>query len=271
MINLDIYCMTIQYYRVLDKLPPYIKPLGLGDNVFPKNWLVEKNGENISYLNKNYGEATGFYWIWKNKLKNKNENDWIGSCQHRRLWLNKLYNKKQKLSHSSLYSNLLDPNNEIFSNCDSIQLQQTNLKNESILSQFNKVYGNNIIEECIGFLEKNESEKFKNYLNGNKLSICNMFITKVHFFKEYCEILFPWLEQCYNFCLKNNLCLNENMRLPIFLAERFTSYWFSQNTHTKYLSFARLGNFLLSNGVNKFINPIKIPFTFRMYPTLHDF
>ena len=47
--------------------------------------------------------------------------------------------------------------------------------------------------------------------------------------------------------------------------------WFSENVNTKYLSFARLGQFFLSNNINKFINPIKIPFTFRMYPTLHDY
>ena len=86
MINLDVYCMTIEYFSILDKLPPYIKPLGLGDNIFPKHWLTEKNGKNISELNRHYGEATGFYWIWKNKLKS--DDDWVGSCQHRRLWLN---------------------------------------------------------------------------------------------------------------------------------------------------------------------------------------
>ena len=106
--------MAVKYFRILDKLPPYIKPLGLGNNTFPENWLTEINGENISHLNKHFGEATGFYWILKNELKNKKENDWIGSCQYRRLWLNKLYEKKQKLSYNSLYSNLLNPNNEIF-------------------------------------------------------------------------------------------------------------------------------------------------------------
>ena len=121
------------------------------------------------------------------------------------------------------------------------------------------------------FLEEKDRSKFKNYLNGNKLSICNMFISKVHLFKNYCEILFPWLNKCFDYCVKNNLCKNENVRLPIFLAERFTSYWFSENANTKYLSFARLGKFLLSNNVNKFINPTKIPFTFRMYPTIHDY
>ena len=73
MINLDIYCMTVEYFKILDKLPPYIKPLGLGNNIFPKHWLIEKDGENISDLNKHYGEASGFYWVWKNKLKRDDE------------------------------------------------------------------------------------------------------------------------------------------------------------------------------------------------------
>ena len=127
------------------------------------------------------------------------------------------------------------------------------------------------MEDCINFLDKSDIDKFKKFLNGNQLSICNMFITKVHFFKKYCENLFPWLNKCYDYCNKNNLFTEENKRLPIFLAERYTSYWFSQNINTKYLSFARLGKFMLSNNVNKFINPTKIPFTFRMYPTLHDY
>ena len=74
-----------------------------------------------------------------------------------------------------------------------------------------------------------------------------------------------------SYCNKNNLFNDKNIRLTIFLTERYTSYWFSKNVNTKYLSFARLGKILLSNNINKFINPIKIPFTFRMYPTLHDY
>jgi len=72
MANLDIYCTTIRYFSVIDKLPPYIKPLGLGNVDYPEDWLTEKKGNNISALNKYYGEASGFYWIWKNKLKGLN-------------------------------------------------------------------------------------------------------------------------------------------------------------------------------------------------------
>ena len=98
-----------------------------------------------------------------------------------------------------------------------------------------------------------------------------MFITRVELFEKYCEKIFPWLEKCLEFCIKKNLCENYNMRLPAFLAERFTSFWFAQLERKRTLSYARLGNFFLSNNVNRFINPIKLPLTFRMYPTIHRY
>ena len=33
-----------------------------------------------------------------------------------------------------------------------------------------------------------------------------MFITKVKYFREYCEILFPWLEKCLDYCEEKKLC-----------------------------------------------------------------
>ena len=82
------------------------------------NERINLNGKNISNLNKYYREVSGIYWIWKNRLNDKDTNDWIGNCGYRKLWLNSLYDKKQKLSFDSLYSNLLNPDNKIFENCD---------------------------------------------------------------------------------------------------------------------------------------------------------
>ena len=53
--KLEIYCTTIKYYKILEKLPPYIIPLGLGEESYPKDWLTEKNGENISCAKKSFG------------------------------------------------------------------------------------------------------------------------------------------------------------------------------------------------------------------------
>ena len=45
--SLKIYCTSIKHFTILDKLPSYIKPLGLGNEEYPEHWLTEKNGKNI--------------------------------------------------------------------------------------------------------------------------------------------------------------------------------------------------------------------------------
>ena len=83
--------------------------------------------------------------------------------------------------------------------------------------------------------------------------------------------MFYFINQCYNYCLKENLLINKNLRLPIFMVERFTSFWFEKYSKNNYLSFARIGKFFLSDNINKLINPLKLPFTFKMYPTIHRY
>ncbi len=98
-----------------------------------------------------------------------------------------------------------------------------------------------------------------------------MFITKPKIFNSYCGDMFSWIDKCFDYCSKNNLLKEKNMRLPVFMVERFTSFWFEKHTNVKYLSFARLGDFFLSEKINKLINPLRIPLTFRMYPTIHKY
>ena len=89
----------------MEKLPSYVIPLGLGNEKYPNNWLVEKKGDNISLLNKFYAEFTGLYWIWKNRINSLNDNDLIGNCHNRVLWLNDLYENKKKFTTKSLFDN----------------------------------------------------------------------------------------------------------------------------------------------------------------------
>lgn len=272
--NLKIYCFSLKYYKMLDRLPDFIKPLGLGENSFPKNWLDEKKGENISKLNNFYGEATGIYWIWKNEISKMNSEDWVGTCHHRRYWLDKEYEIKQKTTLGSLYSKLLTPDNKILIDTDAILVQPIILKNQTVLEQFNKVHDKNndkILKNCVNFLDKENKKNFKSFLNQNQYSI-TIFLSKVKFFDEYCSVLFPWLDKCYNFCKDKKLLKGYNNRLPAFIMERFSYYWIKTYVkNLKHLSYAKVGDLMLSNKINNFFNPMKIPGTFRMYPTRHDF
>ncbi len=266
-----IYCFALKYFRLLDRLPKHIIPLGLGSKKFPQNWLDEKEGKNISNLNKYYGEATGIYWIWKNKMHEFTSEDWIGTCHYRKFWLDHCYENKQKTTFSSLYSKLLKPDNEIFLKSDAIQVQPIFFKNQTILEQFENVCGKNIIKECAEFLDPKIKNEFLEYLNNKKFSI-TFFIAKKRIFEEYCKVLFPWMEKCYDYCNSKNLLKGYNSRLPAFLMERFASFWVDKKVYKKsYLSYSRLGKLMLSNSINKIINPMKMPFTFRMYPTFHDY
>jgi hypothetical protein len=269
--KLKIYCTTIKYLRIMDKFPSYIKPLGLGTEIYPNFWLTDKSEKNLSHLNKYIGELSGIFWIWKNKIHNMNKNDMIGNCHYRKIWLNKLHTKKQKFSYQSLYNSLLSEKNKDLSDTDVFQIQPIKFKNKTLLEDFEDVHESDMLFKSISFLPLDLQNKFRSHLKGNIFFPLNMFISRTHLFEKYCEILFPWLNKCLEYCLEHNLCKDYNMRLPAFLAERFTSFWFSQFKNRKTLSYARLGNFYLSNSINTFINPLKIPFTFRMYPTIHKY
>ncbi len=268
--KLRIFCTSIKYYKVLDKLPNYISKIGLGKSIFPKNWYDDKTGNNISYLNKNYGELTGIYWIWKNLLKDIDKNDLIGNCHYRKFWLNDFYDQKQKNSRESLFENLLSENNELLKTHQTFQVQPIIFKNRNLFEDFKIIHKNDSLERSIFFLPSTIQESFRNHLSQNTFFPLNMFITTPERFEKYCEIIFPWLKKCYDYCFENNFYSGYNIRLPAFLGERFTSFWFSQySSHN--LSYARLGKFFLSNTVNSVINPIKLPYTFKMYPTLHKY
>ena len=99
------------------------------------------------------------------------ENDWVGTCQYRRMWLNNIYNQKQKLSYKSLYSYLLNPDNQIFHNCEAVQLQPTILKQETVLQQFNKIYGKNLKTNEIFELYRKHDLDAERFIDEFKLNL----------------------------------------------------------------------------------------------------
>ena len=131
--KIKIFCTSLNYYKILDKLPTYIQPLGLGANIFTKNLIDEKKGKNISELNNNYGEFTGFYWVWKNVISSFSNNDLIGFCHYRKLWMNQNVSEKNKYSAKSIYSNLLSINNPILKNSDCIQVRPIIFKKKKFI------------------------------------------------------------------------------------------------------------------------------------------
>ncbi len=269
MIKFHIYCLSVGEYTFFKYLPKNIIPLILNDKKITNNYLNGSTKDNIHHLNKYFGELTGIYWVYKNIIQNYDNEDLIGFCQNRRFFLNKCFDDNHNIN-SDLYSMLLANKTEIFDTSETIMIKPTLHKNENIYDHFINNHGEKLINESFNLLDNNNSILFREYLKKNHYSICNMFITKVKVFKRYCDFIFPFLNNILDYCLKENLCKNRNIRLPAFFIERFTSFWFLNNSRVDYLSYAVLNKYFTSNYLNKFYNTLKTPYSFRNFPSNID-
>ena len=254
--NLNMFCISMEpnHYKFIKSLG-YI-PVGLGDKDFDDNWFTDKLGANISDKNKNYGEYTYHYWIWKNYL-DKLDDKWIGFCQYRKFW--SLKNSEiEDINIDSLNNQVLKEIPENFEKYESIlgepmfvnQLRPMkflktglkifikqpslifNKKRRNLNFHFDWMHGLNNLSKAISLLDDINKNDFYEFVN-NEVSFNphNMFICKSkEKLKKYYEDLFPWLEKCEKLFGFENLKGYGKTRIYGFLAERFMSYWFKKNT-----------------------------------------
>ena len=254
--NLNMFCLTLEpnHYKFIIKLG-YI-PVGLGDKKFNDNWLSDKSGINISQKNKNYGEYTYHYWIWKNYL-DKLSDKWIGFCQYRKFWSLENY-KTKDINFNSLNSQVLKEIPIKFNDCESIlgepvfinqfrgmkfikkglkffikkPLSIFSKKRRNLNFNFDFMHGENNLHNAINLLDQRNQNDFWKFVNTEvSFNPHNMFICKSkQKLKDYYEDLFPWLEKCEKLFGFENLEGFGKIRIYTFLAERFMPYWFKKYT-----------------------------------------
>jgi len=250
--NLKIYCMCTDdsYLKTVQKLN-YV-PVGLKNKNFSSEWLLDNTLINISEKNSHYGEYTFYYWYWKNLLKNKKENEWIGFCSYRELWANKK-NVENKTSIKSLLQNLPDE----WSSHDAIIgepffLERPKLSKIlkygkvaalrnfkeifnsrfSIKFQFDMYHGNGTLEKVINLLPAKDKNDFATYVkNEVSFNQGNMFVSKSNkIIDMYFNEVFDWLKKC-EIVLGFEMKGHRRVRMYTYLAERFLPYWFKKYTN----------------------------------------
>ena len=258
-----MFCITLEpsHHKFIKELG-YI-PVGLGEKFFlDKNeWFTDKSGINISEKNKNYGEYTFHYWLWKNYIDLDQVNDgWFGFCQYRKFWSTEKNNLLPG-TINELKPLVLAKIPESYENFDVILgypyfINQFKImkffkkgfnvitKNPSCLFDKNKrnlkfhfdlMHGYNNLNKAIDLLDANNKNDFNDYVNSNvSFNPHNMFICKSKkLLKEYYSNLFPWLERCEKLFGFKDLKGFGKIRIYTFLAERFMPYWFNKNTKAK--------------------------------------
>ena len=253
-----MYCITLNdtHFEIIKKIG-YI-PVGLGNNIHNTGFCRDFIGENISNKNSYYGEYTFHYWLWKNQIKNLND-DWIGFCQYRKFWSLRR-DKKVFDDFNNFSDNLIKNIPREYENFESIlgeplyinQLKISKflkkdfvniIKNPSLLYDKNKrnikfhfdlMHGKGNLEKAIALLDVNEREEFKNFVNTEvSFNPHNMFICRSSkILEKFYNSIFPWLLRCekiFGFEFKSYGL----KRIYGFLAERYVSFWFKKYTRFK--------------------------------------
>ncbi len=260
--NIDMHCLSMEpsHLNFIKKLG-YI-PVGLGSKNFQQEWMRDNTGNNIAYKNRNYGEYTFHYWIWKNYI-DKLSNNWIGFCQYRKFWTIKNLDNTT-LNIEILPSLVLKEIPDQYKDCEVILgnpffinqrrtmkflkkgfkliLKKPKIlfskKSRNIKFHFDLMHGENNLNKAIDLLDDKNRNEFRNYVNSMEyFHPQNMFICKSKkLLVQYYETLFPWLENCEKIFPSEKLQGYDLTRIYGFLAERFLSYWFQKNAKCKLMN-----------------------------------
>lgn len=158
-------------------------------------------GDNISGKNHEYCELTVQYYAWKNETA-----DYYGFCHYRRFFcLNECvrypYLALGKVT-AKRYRNYLGTSERIESLCSEFDVIVP--RSESIGITVREHYRNSAyhhaedLELFLSILYVKTPyliDSANEYMSQNRQYFCNMFIMRKDHFNEYCELLFPLLEE----------------------------------------------------------------------------
>ncbi|AMK58470.1 glycosyltransferase [Bifidobacterium angulatum] len=215
--------------------------VGLREGSYRFPWAFhDDDGENISDRNPRYCELTTQYWAWKNIKA-----DYYGFCHYRR------YFDFSDTPHKE------NPYGEIMDNyIDAVTAKKYGLNDENIakvVKQYDVIttpFGNleKIIDkhgtpralwEAAPLLHDDDLKRCyqilcamypdykkdaQDFFNGNKACFCNMFIMKKEIFFDYCEWMFPILEE-FDKETSYSTYSKEALRTPGHLSERLLNIY----------------------------------------------
>lgn len=199
-------------------MPEWITPIQVGAALCEKRVanILDCDGENISYKNKNYSELTALYWIWKNRLNEQwsgNVNEYYGLCHYRRV---------------------LE-----LSNDDVLRLVDNDV---DVVLPFPMPYEPNAEEHHKRYLNDNDwkallmaveetcpecSDRISDILSQRYLYNYNIIIAKKSVLYAYCKWLFPILERIEELSIPK--AYDREDRYIGYMAETLETVYFMMN------------------------------------------
>jgi len=172
------------------------------DSLVKRNFLFDDTGDNISHLNKWFGDLTGTYWVWKNT-----SDEIVGTNHYRKFW-NEYEMSQLKYDEDTLY--IVFPKYFDYSIYEQYRDAHT-------------AYGLWVLQEAVKSGKIDMSQDIYNNLYTQQFLItCNMFWGHRKNFDKMCQVLFDILFEVYEgikYVIPYIQPPNQT-RLMAFLAER---------------------------------------------------
>ena len=215
--------------------------VGMTANSVHYDWMFhDDEGKNISEKNSMYCELTTQYWAWKNI-----DADYYGFCHYRRYFNFSDIDYKEN-SYGEIMDDYIDADavakyglddrtiTDAVQGYDVITTRYGNLKEiiekhgtpKAVWEAASKLIDEDLhrMYDILCTMHPEYKQDAIAFLNGNRSCFCNMFIMKKEIFIDYCEWLFPLLEQ-FEKCTDMTHYSKEALRTPGHLAERLLNIY----------------------------------------------
>jgi glycosyltransferase involved in cell wall biosynthesis len=174
----------------------------------------DDTGDNISALNKYYGELTGLYWIWKNY----HASDYVGLCHYRRYFV-----QSHKLLDKEGYIRLLMEYDVIVSkpihhDINYYEMYEKAHNIEDLLA----------VEEAIGKLSPEYLPDYREVVWGKDSYVGNLFVAAKSTWDAYCEWLFKIFKEASP-KIRPDTYDSYHRRVYGFMSEQLLLVWVKAN------------------------------------------
>ncbi|HEM7997651.1 TPA: DUF4422 domain-containing protein [Citrobacter koseri] len=204
--------------------------------------IGDNEGDNISELNPSYCELTALYWIWKNS-----DEDIVGLVHYRRYFAG-VHNIIPLHGKGIASSNDFDLNKY-----DLIVARKRNYYVTNIKNHYCRAHSEgdlNILRSIVEAMYPDYNQAFDTVIHGRKISLYNMFVGKADVVNQYCQWLFPLLDEV-NKQIDFSGYDSYQKRILGFMAERLFNVWIEHNKRNIKVGYRKVVNIEGENLIKK--------------------
>lgn len=233
---------------------------GVEDSEYRLGILCDNEGDNISSKNKNYGEITAQYWVWKNYLAQNPGLKHVGFCHYRRFLDfftppcgDRCFNKSVTFVEFSAMLDEMDDSKvgKVVDSYDIILPEyHTVTEGESIYRHFVDNHPAKEIDALMEIIREDYPEYapgMDEYLNGNQGYFCLNFVMKRELFEDYISWMTDILAKLEAKSDWSKYSDYKSVRAPAFLAERFFNVWLIRQKQLRNLRILERKSYLLTD------------------------